>query len=310
MQLADNYMPFKWISVKQRDARRASAPRQPAPSMNKPARWFDSDVGYSFRTSPVAMRGRRGRLRLRLLRGVRATGSRRTTRSTSRRWNWATRACRRPGCRAARAKYLLGTDDQGRDILSALMYGARISLVVGLASVLLSMLIGVSAGPAGRLSRRLDRRLPHAPVRRDAVVPGHPGGAADRRRRPRAVPQRARRRGLRRADPRDLADRLGAVRAHGARLDAGRAQQGIRAGGARHRRVAAAHHAPPRAAQRAGPGAGAGHHPGGHGHHHRGHAVLPGRGRAADLALAGHADPRRQRLPVLRRVVDHRVPRR
>jgi len=43
-------------------------------------------------------------------------------------------------------KYLLGTDDQGRDILSALMYGARISLLVGLASVLLSMLIGVGLG--------------------------------------------------------------------------------------------------------------------------------------------------------------------
>ncbi len=45
-----------------------------------------------------------------------------------------------------RAKYLLGTDDQGRDILSALMYGARISLFVGLASVLLSMLMGVGLG--------------------------------------------------------------------------------------------------------------------------------------------------------------------
>ena len=44
------------------------------------------------------------------------------------------------------AKYLLGTDDQGRDILSALMYGARISLAVGLASVLLSMLVGVALG--------------------------------------------------------------------------------------------------------------------------------------------------------------------
>jgi peptide/nickel transport system permease protein len=42
--------------------------------------------------------------------------------------------------------YLLGTDDQGRDILSALMYGARISLLVGLASVLLSVLVGVSLG--------------------------------------------------------------------------------------------------------------------------------------------------------------------
>ncbi|HXE49764.1 MAG TPA: ABC transporter permease [Ramlibacter sp.] len=43
-------------------------------------------------------------------------------------------------------KYPFGTDDQGRDILSALMYGARISLLVGLASVVVSMLIGVTLG--------------------------------------------------------------------------------------------------------------------------------------------------------------------
>ena len=42
--------------------------------------------------------------------------------------------------------FLLGTEDQGRDILSALMYGARISLAVGLTSVLLSVLIGVALG--------------------------------------------------------------------------------------------------------------------------------------------------------------------
>src|SRR5262245_15103314 len=44
------------------------------------------------------------------------------------------------------SKYLFGTDDQGRDILSALMYGSRISLFVGLASVVLSVLIGVGLG--------------------------------------------------------------------------------------------------------------------------------------------------------------------
>jgi peptide/nickel transport system permease protein len=44
------------------------------------------------------------------------------------------------------SKYLLGTDDQGRDILSALMYGARISLLVGVASVLLSVVVGVGLG--------------------------------------------------------------------------------------------------------------------------------------------------------------------
>ena len=43
-------------------------------------------------------------------------------------------------------KFLLGTDDQGRDILSALMYGARISLAVGMASVVLSVALGVMLG--------------------------------------------------------------------------------------------------------------------------------------------------------------------
>ncbi|GAP38203.1 ABC transporter permease [Piscinibacter sakaiensis] len=45
-----------------------------------------------------------------------------------------------------RSTYLLGTDEQGRDLLSVLMYGSRISLVVAAASVLVSMLIGVLVG--------------------------------------------------------------------------------------------------------------------------------------------------------------------
>jgi len=45
-----------------------------------------------------------------------------------------------------RATYPLGTDDQGRDMLSALLYGLRISLMVGLSSVALSVLIGVTTG--------------------------------------------------------------------------------------------------------------------------------------------------------------------
>ena len=56
-----------------------------------------------------------------------------------------------------RAAYLLGTDNQGRDILSTILHGARVSLVVGLASVLLAMLLGVSAGlAAGYFGGRLD----------------------------------------------------------------------------------------------------------------------------------------------------------
>ena len=56
-----------------------------------------------------------------------------------------------------RAKYLLGTDEQGRDVLSALLYGARISLFVGIASVLLSLGIGVALGLlAGYVGGRVD----------------------------------------------------------------------------------------------------------------------------------------------------------
>jgi len=55
------------------------------------------------------------------------------------------------------ARYLLGTDDQGRDILSALMYGARISLFVGGVSVLLSVVVGVGLGLlAGFVGGRVD----------------------------------------------------------------------------------------------------------------------------------------------------------
>ena len=42
--------------------------------------------------------------------------------------------------------FLLGTDDQGRDVLSTILYGMRISLAVGFASVILAMLLGVTLG--------------------------------------------------------------------------------------------------------------------------------------------------------------------
>lgn len=43
-------------------------------------------------------------------------------------------------------KYLLGTDSQGRDLLSALMYGTKVSLLIGLAAVAGAMLLGVVLG--------------------------------------------------------------------------------------------------------------------------------------------------------------------
>jgi peptide/nickel transport system permease protein len=44
--------------------------------------------------------------------------------------------------------YLLGTDDQGRDVLSAIIFGSRMSLIIGLLATLLAMAIGVSLGLA------------------------------------------------------------------------------------------------------------------------------------------------------------------
>jgi len=54
-------------------------------------------------------------------------------------------------------RFLLGTDDQGRDMLSAIMFGLRISLLVGFASVLLAALVGTLLGlVSGYLGGALD----------------------------------------------------------------------------------------------------------------------------------------------------------
>ncbi|APV49920.1 ABC transporter permease [Betaproteobacteria bacterium GR16-43] len=53
--------------------------------------------------------------------------------------------------------YLLGTDDQGRDVLSTIIFGSRMSLLVGLLATLLAMAIGVSLGlVAGYAGGKID----------------------------------------------------------------------------------------------------------------------------------------------------------
>lgn len=55
------------------------------------------------------------------------------------------------------SRFALGTDDQGRDILSTIIYGARISLIVGFASVIFALVLGVTLGLiSGYVGGRVD----------------------------------------------------------------------------------------------------------------------------------------------------------
>ncbi len=123
------------------------------------ARWADSDVGYSLLHSPTAIAA--ALIALACLIGAlfapwiapHTPFDLKTLELTNARLPpaWS---------EGGRMTFLFGTDDQGRDILSALMYGARISLVVGMASVLLSVLVGVATGLlAGFLGGWIDALL-------------------------------------------------------------------------------------------------------------------------------------------------------
>jgi peptide/nickel transport system permease protein len=55
------------------------------------------------------------------------------------------------------ARFTIGTDDQGRDLLSAILYGMRLSLLVGVLSITFAGILGVSLGlMAGYLGGRFD----------------------------------------------------------------------------------------------------------------------------------------------------------
>ena len=109
------------------------------------ARWADSDVGYSFRTSPVAMVAALIAFVCIFCAAFAGWVSPHNPFDLAKLELMDARlppAWYPEGTR----KYLLGTDDQGRDILSAVIYGARISLIVGVVSVFLSVAVGTLLG--------------------------------------------------------------------------------------------------------------------------------------------------------------------
>lgn len=56
-----------------------------------------------------------------------------------------------------RSAFLLGTDDQGRDMISSILYGARLSLMIGLTAMVIATILGVGLGlAAGYFGGRFD----------------------------------------------------------------------------------------------------------------------------------------------------------
>jgi peptide/nickel transport system permease protein len=109
------------------------------------ARAWDSDVFYSFRRSPVALIS--ALILLALLLGALfchwvAPYDPYDLASLNLMDSFQPPAFMPQGTPA----HLLGTDDQGRDLLSAILYGARISFAVGISSVVFAVVVGVAIG--------------------------------------------------------------------------------------------------------------------------------------------------------------------
>ena len=124
--------------------------------MNALARLWDSDVAYSFRTSPVAMVAFVVAVLL-IFSAVFAEWV-----APHNPFDLATinllDASKPPAWQAGgEGKFVFGTDDQGRDVYSAILYGMRISPAIGVASVILSVILGVGLGLlSGYVGGRVD----------------------------------------------------------------------------------------------------------------------------------------------------------
>lgn len=109
------------------------------------SRWLDGDVGHSFRTSPTAILAAVIAL-VCIFGAVFAPWVAPHNPFDLSTLELSNARLPPAWSEGGSSNFLLGTDDQGRDILSAVMYGARISLAVGFASVLISVVVGVGLG--------------------------------------------------------------------------------------------------------------------------------------------------------------------
>ncbi len=113
--------------------------------MNALARWADSDVAYSFRRSPVAIAAALVLFAI-LLGAVLAPWIAPHNPLDLASLNLMDSRIPPAWDAEGQWTYPLGTDDQGRDILSGIMYGVRISLIIGISSVLFAVVVGIAVG--------------------------------------------------------------------------------------------------------------------------------------------------------------------
>jgi len=113
--------------------------------LNALARWADSDVAYSFRRSPVAIAAALVLFAI-LLGAVLAPWIAPHNPLDLASLNLMDSRIPPAWDAEGQWTYPLGTDDQGRDILSGIMYGVRISLIIGISSVLFAVVVGIAVG--------------------------------------------------------------------------------------------------------------------------------------------------------------------
>jgi peptide/nickel transport system permease protein len=120
------------------------------------SRFLDSDLFFSFRTNPVAIGAFIVAL-LMMLGAIFAPWISPHDPFDLRNLDLNNALLEPAWSEQGQAAYPLGTDDQGRDVLSTILHGSRISLLVGLASVALAMVMGVALGLlSGYIGGRLD----------------------------------------------------------------------------------------------------------------------------------------------------------
>jgi peptide/nickel transport system permease protein len=110
-----------------------------------PGRLADSDVFYSFRTSPLAMLAA-AVAAVMILGAVFAPWVAPSNPFDLGSLNLLDSLAPPVWLEGGKAQYWLGTDDQGRDLFSAILFGTRISLLIGVAAVAVSLAIGVLLG--------------------------------------------------------------------------------------------------------------------------------------------------------------------